>query len=156
VKAVVEWIVSRPYRPALVAAACAPVPLLAQFVTIPVLVLSTAHFGLQFGLVTAAAGSLVLAGVVALTGNDVLLLAGGGAFGMFVGAAVGGVLRWARSLSLAFQSVVLVCLVATAGVSLFGPDPDAMFGDLLESVAELVAQDATRPSAILRRGCSVS
>lgn len=147
VRPVVEWILGRPYRPTLVAVACSPLPLLGPFVTTAVLALATAHAGVRFGLVTAALGSAVLTALVAITGGDIVLLAGGGVFSMLVGAGLGALLRWARGMSLAFQSLLLLSFVLAAGVSLFGPDAQTMFGPMLEEIIAIVAQDASSEQA---------
>lgn len=142
-KALVQWVLRRSYRPALVAVACAPLPVLGSLVTPAMLVLASAHFGLQFGVATAAGGSALLFGLAALTGSDMAVYAGGGALNMFVGAVLGGVLRWGRSLSLAFQATLLLCLLVTAAISVFGPGSEAMFMPMLDNLVELVEEDAT-------------
>ncbi len=141
-KAIVEWVLGRPYRPALVAVASAPLPLLGAFVATALLVLVTAHYGARFGLLTALAGAIVLSVLAVVTGADPALYAGGGSLSMALGVGIGALLRWARNLSLTFQSTLLFCLLATAGVSLFGPAPETMFGPMLETIIDLVGQDA--------------
>lgn len=149
-KQILDWVLARPYRPALVAVAGAPLPLVGPFLATVLLVVTTAHAGLRFGVLTAAAGGLVLTGLVAVTGSELFALAGGGAISMLVGAVIGGVLRWARSFSLAFQSLLLICFVATAGVSLFGPDPETLFGPMLEQLAELFAENSPEDAERIR------
>lgn len=148
--AIVQWVLARFYRPALVALACAPLPLIGPFVTTALLVLATAHYGLRFGLGTTAAGGLALTGLVAVTGSDLVLLAGGGTFSMLLGAAIGGLLRWARSLSLTYQSILLFCLLATAGVSVAGPAPETMFGPIIETLVGLVDEDSPEQAQAIR------
>jgi hypothetical protein len=51
---------------------------------------------------------------------------------MGAGVVVGSVIRWARNLVLAFQTVWLVCFVAVLAFAAFGPDSTAVFAPVLK------------------------
>ena len=77
-----------------------------------------------------------------------MVLVGLGAISMLGGVAVGASLRWAGSLALAFQGIVLGGYVVAVAFTLFGPAPNQLFSGVLATIAELWREGGAAPQQL--------
>ena len=128
-KTLTDWLLAQRQRLVIIAIVTAP---LLPIVTAALFALETARRGAGQGLLSAVFGVVGLSLLAALSRTGVLAFALIGVASMGLGVAIGGLMRWAGNLLLAFQVVWLVCLVAVLAFGLFGPDPAAVFAPVLD------------------------
>lgn len=134
-KAFVDWVVSQRFWVVLLAIVFLPFGPVT--VTAALLALDTAQHGAVHGSITAGCAIAALAVLAMLApGGGVVELAGGGALVLFAGVAVGALLRWAPSVTLGFQAILLGSTLAAVAVSLFGPEPAVLMAPLIEQLVE--------------------
>ena len=104
----VQWLLARRYRSVILAAAFAPVPLI-SFTSTALMTLETLYRGGQQGLISAVVAIGGVLGLAWAWGADSSNFGLAGAAILFSGVGLGVLLRWAGTLALAFQGVVLVC-----------------------------------------------
>lgn len=130
-KGFVQWLLVRRYRPVILAAAFAPAPLI-SFASTALMTLETLHRGGRHGLTSAAAatgGVLVLAWV---WGADPGNFGLAGAVTLLAGVGLGVLLRWAGSLALAFQGVVVACAAGAVLAGLLWPEPGVLITSIVD------------------------
>ena len=124
-KGFAQWLLVRRYRPVILAAAFAPAPLI-SFASTALMTLETLHRGGRQGFASALAatgGVLILAWV---WGADPGNFALAGGVTLLAGVGLGVLLRWAGTLALAFQGVVVLCAAGAVFAGVFWPDPGSM------------------------------
>ncbi len=124
-KGFVRWLLTRRYRPVILAAAFAPAfPI--SFISTALMTLETLHRGGREGLMSAGAA---IAGVLVLAwmwGADPWGFALTGGVALLSGVGLGMLLRWAGSLALAFQGAFAVFLTGAVLVALLWPEPGTL------------------------------
>ncbi len=134
-KFIIDWLLAQRQRIIIVAVVAAPLlPLLSA----ALLALDTARRGIVQGVVSALFALGGLLGIAALSRTSLSMFALIGLISFGSGVAVGALLRRAGNLALAFQSTVLLSLVAVAVIALVGPDTHALFGPALNEFAEVL------------------
>jgi len=145
-KGFLDWLLARPHRPILLAAATS---VLVPVVTVAIVALETLRSGFRETLPGAAVGAGAVAALLVISarvqGGDSLaaLYAGIVVFAFGAGLGVGVLLRWARGIERAFRALVLVMAGVVFVVSLFGPGGGELFTPLFDYIAEIGAPDAT-------------
>src|SRR5690606_15587267 len=145
-KGFLDWLLARPHRPILLAAATS---VLVPVVTVAIVALETLGGGFRGPWPGAAVGAGAVAALLVISarvqGGDSLaaLYAGIVVFAFGAGLGVGVLLRWARGIERAFRALVLVMAGVVFVVSLFGPGGGELFTPLFDYIAEIGAPDAT-------------
>ena len=133
----VRWLLGGRYRLVLLAAVLAPFPIVACLST-ALMTLETLYRGPKQGLVSAvAAAGGVLLFSWAWGGNPGDVVQVGGA-ALLAGTGLGALLRWAGSLALAFQGLVLACAAGALLSAVLWPEPGALVASMVAQLAELV------------------
>jgi hypothetical protein len=135
VKAFVGWVLAQRQRLIIIAVVAAP---LLPIVTVALAALETVRRGVAQGLVSSVIGLGALIGLAALARTDLAVFATIGVTTFGVGVGLGALLRRAGNLALAFQGVTLLGLATVAAMSLFGPDPQALFQPLIDEFAQVL------------------
>ena len=136
-KGFVRWLLRRRYRPVILAAAFAPAPVL-SFASTALMTLETLQRGARQGLLSAAVAT---AGVLALAwvwGANPVDFALAGAATLVAGVGLGALLRWAGSLSLAFQGTLLVCVAGGVVAAVLWPEPGTTLNMIIEQIADVI------------------
>ena len=131
-KGFAQWLLGRRYRPVILAAAFAPAPLI-SFASTALMTLETLHRGGRQGFssaLVATGGVLILAWV---WGADPSNFALAGGVTLLAGVGLGVLLRWAGTLALAFQGVVVLCAVFAGD---FWPDPGSIITPIVAQGVE--------------------
>lgn len=148
-KAFVDWLLARRYRPILVAGAAMP---LVPVVSAALVALETVRSGIGATLPVAAlvGAVLVFLWVVVgpLVGLDPLYMSiyGAVAVAVFVvGLGLGALLRWAGRLALAFEAIIVLGAAVVLVLNLFGPGGSELFTPMFDRlIAAITAeQDVT-------------
>jgi hypothetical protein len=143
----VIWLLERRYRLLLVAVALCPI---LPVVSIALLSLETQARGLQQGLLSAGISILGVVLVAVAANASVASMAGVGAFAFLLGVALGGLMGWSRSLTLAFQAAVLSCTLAVLVVLFAINDPTAFWTPAMNAIADaLTASGASEEQLAL-------
>lgn len=134
-KGFAQWLLGRRYRPVILAAAFAPAPLI-SFASTALMTLETLHRGGRQGFssaLVATGGVLILAWV---WGADPSNFALAGGVTLLSGVGLGVLLRWAGTLALAFQGVVVVCAAGAVFAGVFWPDPGSIITPIVAQGVE--------------------
>jgi len=134
-KGFAQWLLGRRYRPVILAAAFAPAPLI-SFASTALMTLETLHRGGRQGFssaLVATGGVLILAWV---WGADPSNFALAGGVTLLAGVGLGVLLRWAGTLALAFQGVVVVCAAGAVFAGVFWPDPGSIITPIVAQGVE--------------------
>jgi Predicted membrane protein (DUF2232) len=118
VKAFVHWLLAQRQRLIIVAIVTAP---LLQVVTASLLALETARYGVYRATLSAV---IVVAGLALLawiSRGDIYAFAIIGVLSAGSGVLVGGIIRWAGNLVLAYQAILLLSALFVVGFFVFGP-----------------------------------
>ena len=126
----VQWLLARRYRSVILAAAFAPVPLI-SFASTALMTLETLYRGGQQGLISAVVATGGVLGLAWVWGADSSNFGLAGAAILFSGVGLGVLLRWAGTLALAFQGVVLVCAGGALLAGLLWPDPGVLIASIV-------------------------
>ena len=106
------------------------------------LVLETARRGFRAGLVSALLGVTGLVALGYASGADVLLVGTVGALNMLGGVAVGALVARTRSLTFAYQLVVLACFALVVAGAGLGADSQVVFDSLLREFEVVMREQA--------------
>jgi hypothetical protein len=138
VKVFVDWLLARRTRLIIVSVVAAP--LLSVFAA-ALIALDTARRGAISG--TASGAGMVggLALLAALSRTDVTLFAAVGVVCAVTGVAIGGLIRWAGNLVLAFQAAVLFCLALVLVVGVIGIDARPFFEPAIAEFVKLLPSE---------------
>lgn len=134
-KGFAQWLLGRRYRPVILAAAFAPAPLI-SFASTALMTLETLHRGGRQGFssaLVATGGVLILAWV---WGADPSNFALAGGVTLLAGVGLGVLLRWAGTLALAFQGVVVVCAAGAVFAGVFWSDPGSIINPIVAQGVE--------------------
>jgi len=134
-KGFAQWLLGRRYRPVILAAAFAPAPLI-SFASTALMTLETLHRGGRQGFssaLVATGGVLILAWVWGVDPSN-FALAGG--VTLLAGVGLGVLLRWAGTLALAFQGVVVLCAAGAVFAGVFWPDPGSIITPIVAQGVE--------------------
>jgi hypothetical protein len=134
-KLAIDWVLARRYRLILLATVLAP---LFQVLSAALIALETAERGIARGASAAVIGGLGVFALAFATHSNLALIGGFGAASLAAGLVLGGILRSGRGLRLAFQSTILLSVLAVLGVSLIGPGPAALFAPILDRLANVL------------------
>ena len=144
-KAFVDWLLARRWRPILVAGATMP---LVPIVSVAFVALETIRTGVGPTLPLAALGAAMFAllwtGVGPLLGLDPLLMSVYGAVAIAVfalGVGIGALVRWAGRLVLAFESLLVLVSAAVLVLNLFGPGGSDLFAPAFDRLLEALESD---------------
>ena len=149
-KVLVQWVLNRRYRLVLIAIALAPV---LPVITTALLTLETIRLGGIQGSYSALAGTAGIVALGSISGTDIEVLAAVGTLTLFAGVALGVLVRWANSLTLAFQGSLLFCVLGVIGANVIWPDPGTLIGGMIEQFVEIFrAHGATEDQLVLVRG----
>lgn len=107
-------------------------------VTAALLALDTMYRGAAHGAVTAATGVAALGLLAVLARGEFVTIAEIAALAMFAGVGIGALVRWAGGLTLGFQGLLLVSVVAVTALGLFDPAPDALMAPIRAEVIEIL------------------
>ncbi len=134
-KGFAQWLLGRRYRPVILAAAFAPAPLI-SFASTALMTLETLHRGGRQGFASAlvATGGVLSLGWVWGADPGNFALAGG--VTLLAGVGLGVLLRWAGTLALAFQGVVVLCAAGAVFAGVFWPDPGSMITPIVAQGVE--------------------
>ncbi len=139
-KAFVDWLLARRWRPILVAGATMP---LVPMVSIAFVALETVRTGVGPTLPLAALGGalFVLLWTVLgpLLGLDPLVMSVYGVVAVVVfvvGVGLGALLRWAGRLALAFEAILVLATVGVLVLNLFGPGGSDLFAPVFDRLLE--------------------
>jgi hypothetical protein len=150
VRGFVLWLLERRYRLILLAVAICPI---VPLVSVALLSLETQARGLQQGLLSAGISILGVV-VVAIAANaTVVSMVGVGGATFLLGVALGALMGWSGSLTLAFQTALLVCTVAVVAILGAVADPVAFWTPAIEAMsAALTASGANAEQLTLLEG----
>jgi len=144
-KVFVQWVTQRRYRLVLVAIAFAPF--------LPVI--STALLALEtirLGGLTASTSALAAAGGIitlgALSTSEIGTFTVLGTATVFAGVVLGVLVRWAKSLTLAFQGSLLICVLAVIVGLIVWPDPGVLVGSMVEEIASVLRANGATDSQL--------
>jgi len=145
-KRFVDWVLARRYRLILLAMAFTPLLPAAAAGLIGV---ETARRGPVQGVISslAAIGGMLL--LAFLTGANPSVAATLGLITFASGVVAGALLKHAGNLGLAFQGTVLLSFVLVAVLSLFGPDPGALFEPVIAELVEVLRASGASPEQIV-------
>ena len=136
-KTLVDWLLAQRFRPIVFAVAFAP---LLPMLTTALLIVDSRVSGPNQALLRAVLGIAAVSVLAIVTNSSLYAVVGVASVAMLAGVAIGGVLRWAGHLALAFQATVLGCFAVTSGVLLFGPSSEELFAPLVEEVVDVLAR----------------
>lgn len=140
-RGVVLWLLERRYRLILLAVALCPI---VPLVSTALLSLETQARGTQQGLLSAGFSLLGVALVALAASASVDAIVGVGAAALLFGVALGALMGWSGSLTLAFQAATLACTLAVVSVMLGGADPAAVWASIIGPILErLMASGAS-------------
>lgn len=142
-KTVVDWLLARRFRPVVFAVGFAP---LLPVVTAALFVLEAGARGPSQALIGAVFGTVAVWLLAVFTESSFWLLVAPAVVSMVAGVAIGGLVRWAGAMRMAFQAIVLVCFVATLLVLVLGPSPETLFAPAAEYLIEMLER-ADAPAA---------
>jgi hypothetical protein len=142
-KTMVDWLLAQRFRPVVFAVAFAP---LLPVVTAALMVLESAARGPNQALAGAGLGIVAVWVLAVVTDSSFWLLVAPAIVSLLVGVAIGGLLRWARAMGLAFQATVLGCFGTTLLVVAFGPSSAELFAPAAEYLIEML-ESASAPEA---------
>ena len=149
-KAFVSWALARRYRLIVLAAALAPIIPVAATALIS---LETVRRGSLQGSYSAALSILGVLLLALVSGAGVQFAGALGAATLVAGVGVGCLVRWSRSMALAFQAIVLLCFFGVLGSGVLWPDPSVVFDPLIENFVEtLSSSGATEEQINVIRG----
>ena len=135
-KVFVSWALARRYRLIVLAVALAPIiPVIAT----ALIALETIKRGNLQGSYSAALSILGVLLLAFVSGAGVQFAGALGVATLATGVGVGCLVRWSRSMALAFQAIVLLCLLGVLGSGVLWPDPSAAFDPLIESFVETLS-----------------
>ena len=135
-KVFVSWALARRYRLIVLAVALAPIiPVIAT----ALIALETIKRGNLQGSYSAALSILGVLLLAFVSGAGVQFAGALGVATLVTGVGVGCLVRWSRSMALAFQAIVLLCLLGVLGSGVLWPDPSAAFDPLIESFVETLS-----------------
>jgi uncharacterized protein YybS (DUF2232 family) len=132
VKTFVHWLLAQRQRLIIVAVVAAP---LFAIVTAGLLALETARRGVAQALLSSVAVTIGVSLLALVSRGDVIAFALIGLVSCLTGVLVGGLVRWAGNLVLAFQGVLLVCFALVIAFELFGPDPQALMAPSMQELS---------------------
>lgn len=144
-KTVVDWLLAQRLRPVVFAVAFAPI---LPVVTAALMVLASAARGPNQTLIGASLGIVAVWVLAIVTDSSFWLLVAPAAVSLLAGVAIGGLLRWARAMGLAFQATVLGCFGVTVLVVLFGPPSAQLFAPAAEYLIDMLERAAAPQSQI--------
>src|SRR5690606_5881984 len=143
-KAFVDWLLARRWRPILVAGAVMP---LVPMISAALVALETVRSGVASTLPIAALGGAVLVFlwvvVGPMLGLDALYMSvyGGIAVAVLVvGLGLGALLRWAGRLSLAFEAILVLGTAAVLVFNLFGPGGSDLLAPVFDRLVDALSQ----------------
>jgi len=138
VKAFVDWVLARRLRLVIVATVAAP---LLPAVAAALIALQTARRNATWGTVCGAGVTVGLVLLALLSRTDAPLFAAIGVICALTGVAVGGLIRRAGNLVLAFQAAVLACWVVVSLIGVLGIDARPFFAPAIEELVALLPTD---------------
>ena len=144
-KVFVSWALARRYRLIVLAVALAPIiPVIAT----ALIALETIKRGNLQGSYSAALSILGVLLLAFVSGAGVQFAGALGVATLVTGVGVGCLVRWSRSMALAFQAIVLLCLLGVLGSGVLWPDPSAAFDPLIESFVETLSSSGATEEQI--------
>jgi hypothetical protein len=144
-KTLVEWLLAQRFRPIVFAVAFAPLlPLLSS----ALLILDASTRGPVPALLRVMFGIAAVWVLAIVTNSSLFMIVGVAAIAMLAGVAIGGVLRWAGALGLAFQATALGCFIATCGFVLLGPSSEVLFEPLVTELVDVLARSEATPEQL--------
>lgn len=129
----VNWVLAQRYRLIILATALAPI---IPVVATALIAVDTIRRG---GLQGSYSAALSIFGVLMLaffSGAGIQFVGVLGGATLLAGVMLGVLVRWSRSLALAFQATVLLCVCGVLGSSIVWSDPSALLNPFFESVIE--------------------
>jgi len=139
-KAFVDWLLARRWRPILVAGAAMP---LVPVVSAALVALETVRSGVGPTAPLAALCSAVLVFLWVVIGpmlgldpRFMSLYAGVAVAVLAVGLALGALLRWAGRLALAFEAILVLGVAAVLALNLFGPGGSDLLAPVFDELVE--------------------
>ncbi|MEE3197933.1 MAG: hypothetical protein VX225_05765 [Pseudomonadota bacterium] len=144
-KVFVSWALARRYRLIVLAVAFAPIiPVIAT----ALIALETIKRGNLQGSYSAALSILGVLLLAFVSGAGVQFAGALGVATLVTGVGVGCLVRWSRSMALAFQAIVLLCLLGVLGSGVLWPDPSAAFDPLIENFVETLSSSGATEEQI--------
>lgn len=134
-KGFAQWLLGRRYRPVILAAAFAPAPLI-SFASTALMTLETLHRGGRQGFASALVATGGVLSLAWVWGADPGNFALAGGVTLLAGVGLGVLLRWAGTLALAFQGVVVLCAAGVVFAGVFWPDPGSMITPIVAQGVE--------------------
>jgi len=144
-KAFVGWVLARRYRLIVLAMALAPIIPVASTALIA---LETARRGNLQGSYSAALSILGVLLLAYVSGAGVQFAGVLGVATLVAGVGIGCLVRWSRSMALAFQAIVLLCLLGVLGSGVLWPDPSAFFDSFVENFIETLSSSGATEEQI--------
>ena len=144
-KVFVSWALARRYRLIVLAIALAPIIPVAATALIT---LETVRRGSLQGSYSAALSILGVLLLAFVSGAGVQFAGALGVATLVTGVGVGCLVRWSRSMALAFQAIVLLCLFGILGSGVLWRDPSAAFNPLIESFVETLGSSGATEEQI--------
>lgn len=144
-KVFVSWALARRYRLIILAIALAPIIPVAATALIA---LETAKRGSLQGGYSAALSILGVLLLAFVSGAGVQFAGALGVATLVTGVGVGCLVRWSRSMVLAFQAIVLLCLFGILGSGVLWPDLSVAFNPLIENFIETLSSSGATEEQI--------
>ena len=144
-KVFVSWALARRYRLIVLAIALAPIIPVAATALIA---LETAKRGSLQGGYSAALSILGVLLLAFVSGAGVQFAGALGVATLVTGVGVGCLVRWSRSMVLAFQAIVLLCLFGILGSGVLWPDLSVAFNPLIENFIETLSSSGATEEQI--------
>ena len=129
-----QWVLERRYRLVLVAIALTPI---LPVVTTALITLETIRRGATQGALSATAGITGVLVFGVLSSADLYVMAMLSAITFLAGVLLGSMVRWAGSLTLAFQGSLLLCVIVVLAALFIWPDPSALIGAAVNELVEI-------------------
>jgi hypothetical protein len=145
VNAFVDWMLARRVRPIILAVVAAP--LLAP-VAAALVALETVRRDLAGGVICGLGALAGLLAIAALAGVDTSQFAATGLICAISGIGLGLLIRRASNLVLAYQTAVLIGMVAVAAAGLLGLDVRSVFDSAVQEIVTLLRANETPPAEV--------
>ena len=106
-------------------------------VTTALITLETIRRGATQGALSATAGITGVLVFGVLSSADLYVMAMLSAITFLAGVLLGSMVRWAGSLTLAFQGILLLCVIVVLAALFIWPDPSALIGAAVNELVEI-------------------
>ena len=140
------WLLERRYRLILLAVAVCPI---VPLVSVALLSLETQARGFQQGLLSAGLSILGVVFVAIVANAGVVSMVGVGAVTFLLGVALGALMGWSGSLTLAFQAALLASTLVVLAIVAAVSDPVAFWTPAMSAMSEALTASGANAEQLL-------